>query len=96
MLKAVETKAGRTMYFNEGKLISRDEYLRLMGEGGVATAEKPAVELPSRVCVFCGEAANRTKYLEQSTVWSCDEDYYSHTTGEIVAQARKWRESNAA
>lgn len=90
MLKAVETKAGRTMYYSEGKLISRDEYARLLGEGGVAMQEKPVVsELPQRICIFCGEAASRTKYLEQRTIWLCNEDYYSHTTGEIVAQARE-------
>lgn len=95
MLKVVENKKGRLMYFNNNKLISQDEYDRLKGVEGidavsspVATAEPAAGQLPQRICIFCGEAANRTKYLDQQTIWICEDDYFSHTTGEIVAQTK--------
>lgn len=99
MLKVVESKKGRLMYFNNNKLVSHDEYDRLKGLEGIESTPEPEAPagsstplLPQRICVFCGEVATRTKYLDQQIVWICEDDYYSHTTGEVVAQARVRRE----
>lgn len=40
-------------------------------------------------CIFCGEPATRQRYINQQNAKLCDDDYSSHTTGEIAAQMRE-------
>jgi hypothetical protein len=40
-------------------------------------------------CVFCGNEATRQRYVNLTIAPLCENDYQSHTTGEIVARLRE-------
>ncbi len=40
-------------------------------------------------CIFCGEPGTRTRYINMATANLCEDDYQTHTTGEIAAQMRE-------
>lgn len=40
-------------------------------------------------CIFCGEPADKVRYINGQNVKLCSKDYDSHTTGEIAAQMRE-------
>jgi len=43
---------------------------------------------PERPCLFCGQYGNFSKFINGVTVYLCDDDYRSHTTGEVAAEMR--------
>lgn len=79
-LKQVTTKSGRKMYFNNGKLITRDKYRELSLE----TIAKPKIAVETRKCIFCGQEGTRSKFVNLQTVYLCDEDYLTKTTGKVA------------
>lgn len=55
-------------------------------------AQSSQKELPTD-CLFCGEPATRKRFVNQRIANLCEDDYSSHTTGEIAEQIRKFDES---
>lgn len=50
---------------------------------------RPKSKKDKKECIFCGEPGDRTRFVNLQTIDLCDEDYNSHTTGEIAAQVRE-------
>lgn len=46
-------------------------------------------EKSQKICIFCGEPGTCTKYVYLQTVYLCDEDYHSKTTGEVGQYLRE-------
>lgn len=42
-----------------------------------------------RACIFCGENAETSRFINLQTIQLCTEDNRNHTTGEIVEQMNK-------
>lgn len=107
--KRVDTANGRIMYFKNGKMVSKDDIpagivnsLENGVELSVGTPDPETVDEAntvkaqspqSKICIFCKKESSRTKFINLETVYLCDEDYESHTTGEIAEQMRTIKES---
>ncbi len=102
--KRVDSKNGRTLYFRDGKMLSPKKIpqeilneLAFPGEVEVPEedSEKETREsteatgqTTERICLFCGQYGNFSKFLNGVTVYLCEDDYRVHTTGEISAEMR--------
>lgn len=53
--------------------------------------EAPVVE---KICIFCGQNGDASKFVNLQTAYLCEEDYLSKTTGEVVEQLRKLQPTN--
>lgn len=77
---------GRFLYFKDGKMISVKDIpedivdkLPLNGE----YEEKEVVAPTVRKCIFCGNHATESRFVDLQTIYLCEEDYYHKTIGEI-------------
>lgn len=83
---------GRFLYFKDGKMISVKDIpedivdkLPLNGE----YEEKEVVAPTVRKCIFCGNHATESRFVDLQTIYLCEEDYYSKTTGKITEKLRE-------
>lgn len=60
----------------------------LLGPDKVVDDSNLPASAPVRECIFCGELATRSKFVDLQTLALCDEHYFNKTTGEIVQQLR--------
>lgn len=44
-------------------------------------------------CIFCGEPATKQKFVNLKIAMLCENDYTTHTTGEVAAQIREYEKS---
>lgn len=80
MLRTIEAKNGRTMYYADNKLVSKDKYDELSGP---QTIDQPSTTVITKTCLFCGEPATHERLVQLKTINLCESDYINKTTGEI-------------
>lgn len=47
---------------------------------------------PTKICLYCKEPAKLSRVITLETVYLCDNDYYSKTTGQIVQRLREYND----
>ncbi len=45
--------------------------------------------LRNKVCIFCGEPTNWSRYINGQIVYNCEEHYYSMSIGKIAQKIRE-------
>lgn len=81
--RKVLAKNGRTMYYLDNKLTSKQKYEE-WESGSVAVKEKT----DEAACLFCGKEPSRTKFVNLKMVKLCEDHYQEKTTGEIAERMR--------
>lgn len=101
--KRVDTKNGRTMYFVDGSMKSKEaipQQVLSMLENGMEIeletspqdepqepSEAPLI-IDTKKCLFDGKPATHRKYLHEKDFGLCDE-HYQMTTGKIAQAMRE-------
>ncbi len=81
----IDTSEKRAPQINEqGQILHTQQ--QMVDENANDNPQTPPDE---RVCVFTGEPATRSKFLNGQTIYLSDEAYNTHSSGEIVARARE-------
>jgi hypothetical protein len=52
-------------------------------------AEVEKVEAPGKQCIFCGQYAKYTRFINLQTIAICEEHYYSTTVGQTAQRIRE-------
>lgn len=83
-------KNGRTLYFKNGRLVSKEVFPQTIDQGLVqnANVDSGTFIVPPDDCLFCGQKADYQRFIHLKTINLCQEHYRGKTTGE-VAQALK-------
>lgn len=93
-IKRVDTENGRTLYFVDGKMKSKNDL-----PAGIVSSLEPGVEIEidftpqprtidTKVCVVCGEQSTHMKFLNEMNIGLCDE-HYQLSTGKVAQALRE-------
>ena len=100
--KRIETSHGRTQYWRDGKLVSKNDIpssvIQRLQE--VESGEEVQEEMPEAIsideikstksnpnpCIFTGQPATHTRYVNGQSVGLSEHAYYNYTVGEIAAR----------
>lgn len=90
--RASISDTGKTTFFIDNKIVSKEDYEKIMGKYTPPAKLVKPKEVSS--CPFCKEEGsnlpnNRTKYISGVLIRLCDKHYSSKTTGEIAEILRK-------
>lgn len=71
------------------KMDSLDDLnIETLDEGSGQSGQLEGALPESKDCIFCGHYGTSSKFVNMKKVPLCDEDYQTHTTGEVIAQLR--------
>ena len=88
----IEGKKG-LRYQKNGKFIATAKVSKkIIEELKTKTSVEEIEQQAPRVCIFCGQGSNLTRFVNMQTVVLCEEHYYSTNIGQI-AQKLKENES---
>jgi len=79
---------GNKRYMRDGKLIAKDkvplDIVEKLNESNIVNEDVEIKETSGKECIFCGNYAKYSKFINMQTIAICVDHYHSKSTGQIV------------
>lgn len=84
--KLINSKHGNR-YMKDNRFIKADDVPQEIKDK--LETKTAAAEAPSKTCIFCGEAATESRFIQLQTIALCNDHFYSRTVGQIVQKLKE-------